>query len=88
MPVHKLELEEPECNTADDTFYVDRVDPIDACVDTVNPQVEVRDEGFDTLIVHNKPLEMKIDTGAKCNVISKDTFDKLSTGQSPVEPKT
>ena len=51
------------------------------CVDTVNPRAEERDEGFVTLQAHNKPIEIKVDTGAKCSVISKDTFNQLSKGQ-------
>ena len=68
--VHQLELEEPEYSVADDTYHVDVVELIDVCVDTVNPRAENRDEGFVTLQVHNKLIEMKVDTGVKmqCNI--------------------
>lgn len=86
--MHQIEQEEPECSTVDDTFYVDGVEPVDVCVDTVYPQAEVRDEGFVTIQIHNEPIEMKVDTGAKCNVMSKETFDNISSGQIIKSSKT
>lgn len=77
--MHQLQPEQPEYTATDDTFYVDGIELID--VDTVNPWAEDRGEGFVALQVHNKPIEIKVDAGAKCNVISKDTFQQLSKGQ-------
>ncbi|XP_037119455.1 uncharacterized protein LOC119130054 isoform X2 [Syngnathus acus] len=75
-PVYHMEVEQEKEYTADDdTYYVDGIS-----VDTINAHMKNRDEGFVTLHVHGKPIEMKIDTGAKCNVMAKDMFVQLSEG--------
>ena len=78
--VHQLELQETDDSASGDTFYVDGL-----IVDTINPQTEGQDEGFVTLHIHDQPIEMKVDTGAKCNVMSMDTFRQLENGKRPVE---
>lgn len=88
LPVHQIEQEEPECSAVDDTFYVDGMELVDICVDTVFPQAEVRDKGFVTIQTHNEPIEIKFHTGAKCNVISIETFNKISSGQIVKSSKT
>lgn len=82
--VHQLEPEKSD-NDRDDAFCVDGVELDAKCVDAIGPQTGGQDEGFVTLYVHNKPLEMKVDTGAKCNVMSKDDFQQLADGERPVK---
>ena len=36
---------------------------------------------------YGKPTEMKVDTGAKCNVMSLDTFKRLNSGKQLVQQK-
>lgn len=50
----------------DDTFYVDGME-FDKCVNTVNPHMPELEEGFVTLHINKTPIEVKVDTGAKCN---------------------
>lgn len=82
---HQLELEKSDNSTCDDTFYVDGVELDDRCVNSITPQTEGKDEGFVTLHIHNNPFVMKVDTGAKCNVMSKDAFQQLADGERPVK---
>lgn len=52
-----------------DTFYVDGIE-FDRCFDTVNSSMAEHEEGFVTLHINKAPIEVKVDTGAKCNVMS------------------
>lgn len=65
--VHDLAIDQPTCD--DDTFYLDVVE-----IDSVDSTTKERNEGFVTLQINGKPTEMKVDTGAKCNVMSLKTL--------------
>lgn len=80
--VQELEIEKPPA--FDDTFYVDGVE-FDKCVDTVNSFMAEQEEGFVTLHINKTPIEVKVDTGAKCNVMSQTTFKRIATNIQPVE---
>ena len=50
-------------------------------VDCVNLKTIEKDEGFVTMHINGRPIEIKVDTGAKCNVMSLDTFKGLNNGE-------
>lgn len=53
----------------------------------MNLQATEKDEGFVTMHINGKPTEMKVDTGAKCNVMSLDTFRRLNISEQLVKQK-
>ncbi|KAA0722308.1 Retrovirus-related Pol polyprotein from transposon opus [Triplophysa tibetana] len=75
--VHELEVE--DSSSHDDTFYVDGIEP-GKCVNIVNPPASRLEEGFVTLHINAIPVEIKVDTGAKCNVMPKKLFKRISSG--------
>lgn len=82
--VNEIEIEEQ--TREDETFYVDGVE-VDSHVDCVILKAIEKDEGFVTMHINGKPTEIKVDTGAKCNVMSLDTFRGLNSGQLLVKQK-
>ena len=82
--VHQVEIDEETFE--DGTFYVDGVE-VESRVDCVNLKANGKDEGYVTMHIHGKPTEMKVDTGAKCNVMSLDTFKRLNSGEQLVKQK-
>ena len=68
------------------TFYVDGVE-VESRVDCVNLKANGKDEAYVPVHIHGKPTEMKVDTGAKCNVMSLDTFKRLNSGEQLVKQK-
>ena len=82
--VHQVEIDEESFE--DGTFYVDGVE-VESRVDCVNLKANGKDEGYVTMHIHGKPTEMKVDTGAKCNVMSLDTFKRLNSGEQLVKQK-
>ena len=73
--VHQL-LPDLADNTTDETFYVDGLTP-QVSVDSTDAQIEGNEEAFVTLQVNSTPVEMKVDTGAKCNVLPMKTFEQV-----------
>ncbi len=49
--------------------------------DCVTSKAIEKDEGFVTMHINGKPTELKVDTGAKCNVMLLDTFKRLNSGK-------
>lgn len=73
--------QQPDHSSTDDTFYVDGIEHTSS-VDTIGTQTENRNGGFITILyVKDKPVEMKMDTRATCNVMANHTFLQLSVGQ-------
>ena len=60
---------------------------VDSHVDCVNLKAIEKDEGFVTMNINGRPTEMKVDTGAKCNVMSLDTFKGLNNGKQLVQQR-
>lgn len=60
---------------------------VDSHVDCVNLKAIKKEEGFVTMHINGKSTEMKVDTGAKCNVMSLDTFRRLNSGKQLVKQK-
>ncbi len=83
--VHELEMDKPP--VYDDTFYVDGIE-FDRCVDTVNSFMAEQEEGFVSLHINKTPIEVKVNTGAKCNVMSQTTFKRIATNVQPVEQES
>ncbi|KAL1279192.1 hypothetical protein QQF64_025865 [Cirrhinus molitorella] len=83
--VHELEIDKAPVN--DDTFYVDGIE-FDRCVDTVNPFIAELEEGFVTLHINKTPIEVKVDTGAKCNVMSQTTFKRIAKDEQSVKQES
>ncbi len=83
--IHELEMDKPP--VYDDTFYVDGIE-FDRSVDTVNSFMAEQEEGFVTLHINKTPIEVKVDTGAKCNVMSQTTFERIATNAQPVEQES
>lgn len=73
--VHELEVDNHASH--DDTFYVDGVE-YDKPVDTVNPLMTDLEEGFVTLHFNKTPIDVKVDTGAKCNVMPEKIFKQIT----------
>lgn len=80
--VNELEVDKPLDH--DDTFYVDGIE-VDKFVNTVNPQMPGLEEGFVTLHINKTPIEVKVDTGAKCNVMSQTIFEQIANNKRPVK---
>jgi len=64
-------------------FYVDGID-----VNSVDSQDCERDEGFVTVQLNGKTIELNVDTGAKCNVLLHKTFKQVSKGEGVTLQKT
>lgn len=71
------EVEVDESTFDDETFYVDGVG-VDSLV---HSEATEKDEGFVTVDINGKLTEMKVDTGAKCNVMSLRTFKRVTNGE-------
>ncbi|KAK7907206.1 hypothetical protein WMY93_015818 [Mugilogobius chulae] len=59
-----------------DTYYVNGI-TLDMTVDSTFAQTNEKEEAFTTFLINNKTVEMKVDTGAKCNVLSLKTFEQV-----------
>lgn len=81
--VHELEIDTPL--DQDNTFYVDGIN-LDKFVNTVNPHRPGLEEGFVTLHINKTPIEVKVDTGAKCNVMSQTTFEQIVNNKRLLKP--
>lgn len=72
----------------DETFYVDGIE-VNSEVDCVHFEATGKDEGFVTVDINSKPIEMTVDTGAKCNVMSLRTLKRVTRiEQLPKQRKT
>ncbi|KAL7865172.1 hypothetical protein SRHO_G00104190 [Serrasalmus rhombeus] len=49
-------------------------------------QANEKDEGFVTIHINGKPIEMKVDTGAKCNVMSLENLKRVTNVDKEVQP--
>ncbi|CAL9695031.1 unnamed protein product [Knipowitschia caucasica] len=75
--VHQVYTEHKEESDSDsNTYYVNGI-TLDLAVDSTVAQTNERVEAFTTLRINDKTIEMKVDTGAKCNVLSTKTFLKV-----------
>lgn len=81
--VHEVAVEQPTA-CEDETFYVDGL-KVDNCVDCVNSHANEKDEGFVTIYINGRSTEMKVDTGAKCNVLSQETYKRVTNGEQLVK---
>ena len=75
MPINKASS---QANIDDDNFYVGTVKTESA--DTQQPQpptVLTLDEWTTSLEVNGKKQNVKLDTGAKCNIVSKQILDEI-----------
>lgn len=62
-------------SSSDESYYVDGVS---ITTDMINTQEEDdKEEIFCTVYVNGKSLELKVDTGAKCNVLSNDALAQV-----------
>lgn len=80
--VNELTVSEPPLQ--DETFYVDGVE-LDSQIDCIHAKANKKDEGFVTIHINGEPTEMKVDTGAKCNVMSLKTFETVNGGRQTVK---
>uniref|UniRef100_A0A3Q2DE46 Gypsy retrotransposon integrase-like protein 1 n=1 Tax=Cyprinodon variegatus TaxID=28743 RepID=A0A3Q2DE46_CYPVA len=80
--VHEIEVAESSYD--DGTFYVDGVE-IANQVNSVDSVTAEKDEGFVTVDINNTRLEMKVDTGARCNVMSLKTYKTVADGEQLVK---
>ncbi len=83
--VHAVTVDQPTCD--DDTFYVDGVEVHDSVDSVISHSDDEKDVGFVTIHINGKPTEMKVDTGAKCNVIPQEIFQHVSNSEHIVEQK-
>ncbi len=80
--MHEVAVDQPTtCNISCGFSCVE----IDKCVDSVNPQSNEKEEGFATVHINGNPIEMKVDTGVKCNVMSQQTFKQVTNGKQLVK---
>lgn len=49
--------------------------------DTINSNVQEKNIAFTTVHINGKPVEMKVDTGGQCNVLSYDAFKHVENGK-------
>ncbi|CAI5693955.1 unnamed protein product [Oreochromis niloticus] len=69
-PVNHIEMQAPSSD--EEMFYVNGIN-----IDTINPCFPYKNDIFTTVHINGKPLELKVDTGAKCNVMPADLFEQL-----------
>ncbi|KAL7832506.1 hypothetical protein SRHO_G00295240 [Serrasalmus rhombeus] len=84
--VHEVAADQPTV-CEDETFYVDGVE-VDNCVNCVKFKANEKDEGFVTIHINGKPIEMKVDTGPKCNVMSLENLKRVTNGKQLLKHKT
>ncbi|KAL0153046.1 hypothetical protein M9458_051645 [Cirrhinus mrigala] len=75
--VHNVEphqINDEEC----ESFFIDGV--IAESVDSMTSPAQ-KSELYSTVHIYGKPVELKVDTGAKCNVMDLDTFQHLRKGE-------
>uniref|UniRef100_A0AAV2LFE8 Polyprotein n=1 Tax=Knipowitschia caucasica TaxID=637954 RepID=A0AAV2LFE8_KNICA len=78
--VHHLELNQATGSTAeDDSFCIDGIAPV--VVHTICSNVQEKNVAFATMHINGKAVEMKVDTGGQCNVLSYDAFKHVESGE-------
>uniref|UniRef100_A0AAV2MBL7 Polyprotein n=1 Tax=Knipowitschia caucasica TaxID=637954 RepID=A0AAV2MBL7_KNICA len=78
--VHHLELNQATGSTAeDDSFCIDGIAPV--VVHTICSNVQEKNVAFATVHINGKAVEMKVDTGGQCNVLSYDAFKHVESGE-------
>lgn len=78
--VHHLELNQATGSTAeDDSFCIDGITPV--VVNRIDSNVHEKNVAFATVHINGKAVEMKVDTGGQCNVLSYDAFKHVETGE-------
>ena len=77
--VNEISPEFPVEHDQDDLFIIDAV--------TESSKSRHKQEIYCTMEINGKQVELKIDTGAKCNVITLDLFKSLSGGEEIDESK-
>lgn len=81
--VHWLEPDQAD-NTTDETFYVDSL-LLQMSFDSTDAEIEENNEASNyKLQINNASVEMKVDTGAKCNVVPQKTFEQIKDKEQTV----
>lgn len=57
----------------------------DHLVDCTHFKANKKNKGFVTVHINDKLTEMKVDTGAKCNVMSLKTFKRVNSGEQVIK---
>uniref|UniRef100_A0A669EUY2 Gypsy retrotransposon integrase-like protein 1 n=1 Tax=Oreochromis niloticus TaxID=8128 RepID=A0A669EUY2_ORENI len=85
--VHHVEPDQAD-DSGDDTFYVDGIN-LQYAIHATDVHVEHKEEVFVTVQINGIPVEMKVDTGAKCNVLPKKTVNIIRADkQMKAHPKS
>lgn len=56
-------------------------------VDSTDAEIEENNEAFVTVQINNASVEMKVDTGAKCNVVPQKTFEQIKDKEQTMRTK-
>ncbi|KAL0151738.1 hypothetical protein M9458_052964, partial [Cirrhinus mrigala] len=79
--VGQLKPEETATDSMDESYYVDGVSAEKAAVQTVGIKTPQKTELICTVQINGHSVDFKVDTGAKCNVISEALFTKIKNGE-------
>ena len=72
------QVETVQASSSDEELYfVDGVSVASGTVDAVDSHLMHRSDIFSTVHINGKPVELKVDTGAKCNVMPADLFAQV-----------
>ena len=73
---------------SDDTFTIEGLLLYEgnSNIDSVQTDDNYKTEGHCTVTINDKALELKVDTGAKCNVISLDTYKVIQRNEKLYKP--
>lgn len=77
--VHHVDMDHKD-DSDSETYYVNGI-TLDVTVDSTCAQTQEKEEAFTTLHINDSTVEMKVDTGAKCNVLSAKTFEKVKRNE-------
>ena len=81
-PIHDVgEDTETESGCSDEEYVIENVE-LEAEIEEINSEI------YATLMINESKIEVKIDTGAKCNVMSIDTLNKVKKSEEIDETKT
>lgn len=79
--VDQLKPKETSTDSADESYYVDGVSLEKGAVRTEEKKTPQKTELISTMHINGHSVDFKVDTGAKCNVISEDLFMKIKNGE-------
>ena len=70
------QVETVQASSSDEELYfVDGVSVASGTVDAVDSHLMHRSDIFSNVHINGKPVELKVNTGAKCNVMAADLFE-------------